>query len=49
MARPKRKHLAPAEQHVLEHLHLRVRSARGGSERLQALIFAKAPNVLDLY
>jgi hypothetical protein len=26
----------------------RFRSARGGSERLHALIFAKSPNVLDL-
>jgi hypothetical protein len=26
----------------------RFRSARGGRERLQALVFAKSPNVLDL-
>ena len=26
----------------------RFRSARGGRERLQALVFAKCPNVLDL-
>jgi len=38
----------PKTKHNTRTFQQRFRSARGGRERLQALIFAKAPNVLDL-
>lgn len=39
---------APKTKHNTRTFQQRFRSARGGRERLQALIFAKAPNVLEL-
>lgn len=38
----------PKTKHNTKSFQQRFRSARGGRERLQALIFAKSPNVLDL-
>lgn len=38
----------PKTKHNTKSYQQRFRSARGGRERLQALIFAKFPNVLDL-
>ncbi len=38
----------PKTKHNTRSFQNRFRSARGGRERLQALIFAKCPNVLDL-
>jgi hypothetical protein len=38
----------PKTKHNTRTFEQRFRSARGGRERLRALIFAKAPNVLDL-
>lgn len=38
----------PKTKHNTRSFQKRFRSARGGRERLHALIFAKSPNVLDL-
>lgn len=38
----------PKTKHNTRSFQQRFRSARGGRERLQALIFAKLPNILDL-
>lgn len=44
--RARKKH--PKTKHNTRSFQKRFRSARGGRERLHALIFAKLPNVLDL-
>ncbi len=38
----------PKTKHNTRTFQQRFRSARGGRERLQALLFANAPKVLDL-
>ena len=38
----------PKTKHNTRSFQQRFRSARGGRERLQALVFAKLPNLLDL-
>ena len=44
----KARRLHPKTKHNTRTFQQRFRSARGGRERLQALVFAKSPNVLDL-